>query len=251
MDPVAGIRLYTHVVEIGSFSRASLGLDITQAVATKHVAALEKRLGARLLHRSTRDATPTKVGAAYCDKCKAIAQQLQEANNLALLAQARLGGTLCIDVSVSFGRRVLTLRVLEFMHQLAALQVELNSEDRHASRVQQGRDVAVRMGCLADSQLGARTLGTNPWPLWPCCRFMGCTHRCNRARCCRCWKVGNCRRRKYTRCSLRRRCCHPKCAACATFLRRVLRLTGGPGSSTAAKWHAHTAVSWWPAFNLR
>ena len=165
MDTVAGIRLYIRVVETGSFSKASASLGITQPTATKHVAALEKRLGARLLHRSTRGVTPTELGAAYYDKCKAIAAQLDEADNLALLMQARLGGTLRISTSVAFGRRVLTPLVLAFMRQHPTLQVELSFEDRYVNLVEQGIDVALRMGRLADSQLGARYLGTNPWVL--------------------------------------------------------------------------------------
>ena len=78
MDSVIGLRLFIRVVETGSFSKASAGLGITQPTATKHVAALEKRLGARLLHRSTRGVTPTEVGAAYCDKCKSIVRELEE-----------------------------------------------------------------------------------------------------------------------------------------------------------------------------
>ena len=165
MDTVTGIRLYIRVVETGSFSKASVGMGITQPTATKHVAALEKRLGARLLHRSTRGVTPTEVGAAYYDKCKAIASQIDEADNLALLMQARLGGTLRISTSVAFGRRVLTPLVLTFMRQHPTIQVDLSFEDRYVNLVEQGIDVAVRMGRLADSQLGARYLGTNPWVL--------------------------------------------------------------------------------------
>ncbi len=165
MDTVTGLRLFIRVVETGSFSKASAGMGITQPTATKHVAALEARLGARLLHRSTRGATPTELGAAYYDKCKAIAQQLDEADNLALLMQARLGGSLRISTSVAFGRRVLTPLALDFMQQHPSLQVELSFEDRYVNLVEQGIDVAVRMGRLADSQLGARYLGTNPWVL--------------------------------------------------------------------------------------
>ena len=165
MDTVTGLRLFIRVVETGSFSKASASLGITQPTATKHVAALEKRLGARLLHRSTRGVTATEVGAAYYDKCKAIARDIDEADNLALLMQARLGGALRISTSVAFGRRVLTPLVLEFMRQHPELQVELSFEDRYVNLVEQGIDVAVRMGRLADSQLGVRYLGTNPWLL--------------------------------------------------------------------------------------
>ena len=163
MDRVAGIHLFIRVVETGSFSKASQGLGITQPTATKHIAALEARLGARLLHRSTRGVTPTELGAAYYDKCKLIARELEEADNLAALMQSRVQGTLRINTSVAFGRRVLTPLVLGFMRQHPGLQIELSFDDRYVNLVEQGIDLAIRMGRLADSQLGARYLGLNPW----------------------------------------------------------------------------------------
>lgn len=165
MDTVAGIRLFIRVVETGSFSKAAASLGITQPTATKHVAALEARLGARLFHRSTRGATATELGAAYYDKCKTIARELEEADSLAALMQARVQGTLRISTSVAFGRRVLTPLVLRFMQQHPGLQVDLSFDDRYVNMVEQGIDVALRMGRLADSQLGARYLGMNPWVL--------------------------------------------------------------------------------------
>jgi len=165
MDTVTGLRLFIRVVETGSFSKASADLGITQPTATKHVAALERRLGARLLHRSTRGVTPTEVGAAYYDKCKSIARELDDADNLAALMQSRVGGTLRISSSVAFGRRVLTPLVLRFMQQHPELQVDLSFDDRYVNLVEQGIDVAIRMGRLADSTLGARYLGLNPWVL--------------------------------------------------------------------------------------
>ena len=165
MDTVTGIRLFIRVVETGSFSRASVDLGITQPTATKHVAALEARLGARLFHRSTRGVSPTEVGAAYYDKCKVIARELDEADNLVALMQSRVQGTLRISTSVAFGRRVLTPLVLRFMQQHPGLQVDLSFEDRYVNVVEQGIDLAIRMGRLADSSLGARWLGVNPWVL--------------------------------------------------------------------------------------
>jgi DNA-binding transcriptional LysR family regulator len=165
MDTVTGIRLFIRVVETGSFSRASVDLGITQPTATKHVAALEARLGARLFHRSTRGVTPTEAGAAYYDKCKVIARELDEADNLVALMQSRVQGTLRISTSVAFGRRVLTPLVLRFMQQHPGLQVDLSFEDRYVNLVEQGIDLAIRMGRLADSSLGARWLGVNPWVL--------------------------------------------------------------------------------------
>jgi DNA-binding transcriptional LysR family regulator len=163
MDRIQGLHLFIRVVETGSFSRASADQGLTQPTATKHVAELERRLGARLFHRSTRGVTPTEVGLAYYEKCKLIAQQLEEADNVAALMQAHLRGTLRISTSVAFGRRVLTPLVLRFMQQHPELQIDLSFDDRYVDLVQQGVDLALRMGRLADSQLGARYLGTNPW----------------------------------------------------------------------------------------
>src|SRR6478735_3071943 len=107
MDSVAGLRLFMRVVETGSFSKASADLGITQPTATKHVAALEQHLGARLLHRSTRGVTLTEIGALYYEKCKSIQRELEEADNLASLLQSRVRGQLRVSTSVAFGRRVL------------------------------------------------------------------------------------------------------------------------------------------------
>jgi DNA-binding transcriptional LysR family regulator len=165
MDRVTGIQLFIRIVETGSFSKASVDLGVTQPTATKHVAALEERLGARLLHRSTRGVTPTEVGQLYYDKCKAIAHELEEADNLATLLQSKLGGTLRISTSVAFGRRVLTPLTLRFMQEHPDLAIDLSFDDRYVDLVEQGVDLAVRMGRMADSTLGARYLGANPWLL--------------------------------------------------------------------------------------
>ena len=165
MDRVQGIRLFIRVVEAGSFSKAAADMGLTQPTATKHIAELERRLGARLLHRSTRGVTPTEIGTLYYDKCRVIARELEEADNLAALLQSRLRGTLRISAPVAFGRRVLVPLVLRFMRENPEIQIDLNFEDRYVNLIEQGIDVALRLGRLADSSLGARSLGSNPWVL--------------------------------------------------------------------------------------
>jgi DNA-binding transcriptional LysR family regulator len=163
MDRITGIQLFIRIVETGSFSKASLDLGVTQPTATKHVAAVEARLGARLLNRNTRGVSATEIGALYYEKCKAIQRELEEADNLASLLQSRVGGQLRISTSVAFGRRVLTPLVLAFMRQHPEITIDLSFDDRYVNLVEQGVDVAIRMGRLADSSLGARYLGQNPW----------------------------------------------------------------------------------------
>ena len=163
MDRIDGLLLFVRVVETASFSKAAAELGITQPTATKAVAAIEQRLGARLLHRSTRGVAPTEVGTLYYEKCKRIAHELDEADNLATLLQSGVGGMLRVSCSVAFGRRVLVPLAMHYMREQPSLTVDLSFDDRYVNMVEQGVDLAVRMGRLADSSLGARYLGRNPW----------------------------------------------------------------------------------------
>ncbi len=165
MDRIQAIQLFIRVVDLGSFSKAAADVGIGQPSATKLVAQLEKQLGSRLLHRSTHGVTPTEIGALYYEKCKLIAHHIEEAETVAALLQSQVQGGLRISTSVAFGRRVLVPLVMRFMKLHPQLQIELNFEDRYVDLVEQGIDVAIRMGPLADSTLGARYLGVNPWVL--------------------------------------------------------------------------------------
>ena len=165
MDRITGVQLFIRIVETGSFSKASADLGVTQPTATKHVAAVEARLGARLLNRNTRGVSATEIGALYYEKCKTIQRELDEADNLASLLQSKVGGQLRVSSSVSFGRRVLTPLVLDFMRRHPDITIDLSFDDRYVNLVELGMDVALRMGRLADSSLGARYLGVNPWVL--------------------------------------------------------------------------------------
>jgi DNA-binding transcriptional LysR family regulator len=107
--------------------------------------------------------SPTEVGARYYDRCKAIASEIEAADNLATLMQGGVGGTLRVSTSVAFGRRVLVPLAIAHMREHPALSVDLSFDDRYVNMVEQGIDLAIRMGRLADSTLGARYLGRNPW----------------------------------------------------------------------------------------
>jgi len=175
MDRITGLLLYLRIVETGSFSKAAADTGITQPTATKQVAALETRLGARLLHRSTRGVTTTEIGARYYEKCKQIARDLEEADNLAALLQSKVGGTLRISTSVAFGQRVLVPLALRFMREHPDVTIDLSFEDRYVDLIEHGIDLAIRLGRLADSSLGARSLGQSPWltvaaPAYLACR---------------------------------------------------------------------------------
>jgi DNA-binding transcriptional LysR family regulator len=163
MDRIQAFRLFIRVVDLGSFSKAAADLGMGQPSATKQVAQMEKQLGARLLHRSTHGVMPTEVGVLYYEKCKLILHHVEEAENAATLLQSEVLGGLRISTSVAFGRLVLASLVMHFMQLNPKLHVELMVEDHIVNLVEQGVDVAIRLGPLADSTLGSRYLGVNPW----------------------------------------------------------------------------------------
>ncbi len=165
MDRIQGFKLFMRVVDMGSFSKAANEMGMSQSSATKQVAQLEARLGTRLLHRSTHGVTPTEIGLLFYEKCKIITYHIDEADSAAALMHSQVQGSLRISTSVAFGRRVLAPLVMDFMRAHPKLHVELNFEDRYVNLVEQGVDVAIRMGPLADSTLGSRYLGLNPWVL--------------------------------------------------------------------------------------
>jgi DNA-binding transcriptional LysR family regulator len=163
MDRFQAAKLFVRVVDLGSFSKGAADIGIGQPAATKLVAQLEKQLGSRLLHRSTHGVSPTEIGSLYYNKCKLIALHVEEAESVAALMQSQVQGGLRISTTMDFGRRVLAPLVLRFLKLNPKLQVELLFDDHLVNMVEQGIDVAIRMGRLADSTLGARYLGLNPW----------------------------------------------------------------------------------------
>ncbi|MGL4574162.1 MAG: LysR family transcriptional regulator, partial [Burkholderiaceae bacterium] len=157
------MKLFVRVVDLGSFSKAAADVGMGQPSATKLVAQLEKQLGSRLLHRSTHGVSPTEVGALYYEKCKLIAHHVEEAETVAALMQSQVQGGIRISTTMDFGRRVLAPLVLRFLKLNPKVQIEILFDDHIVNMVEQGVDVAIRMGRLTDSTLGARYLGQNPW----------------------------------------------------------------------------------------
>jgi DNA-binding transcriptional LysR family regulator len=165
MDRLQAMQMFVRVVETGSFSKAAREFGTTQPTVTKQVAAIEARLKARLLNRNTRGVSLTEAGALYHEKCKAIVREMEAADNIVQLRQTQAQGLLRIGSSVAFGRRAVVPLALGFMARHPQVQIDLSFDDRYVDLVAQGVDVAIRLGKLADSSLGGRYLGMNPWLL--------------------------------------------------------------------------------------
>ena len=163
MDRLTEMQVFMRVVERESFSKAARELKMTQPSVTKHLTSLEKRLNTRLLNRNPRAMSLTEVGALYYEKCKDVLRDFDGAESVVLLRQTRVQGLLRVGTSLTFGRQILSPLLVEFMHQHPNLRVDVNHDDRYVDLVALGIDVSIRLGKLADSSLGGRYLGSNPW----------------------------------------------------------------------------------------
>jgi DNA-binding transcriptional LysR family regulator len=163
MDRLAAMETFVRVVETGSFSAAALALKVGQPSVSKTIAQLEARLGVRLLMRSTRGLTPTEAGQSFYDRARRTIEEADEAELVARGTGAGLTGRLRVCAAVTFAR----LHVIPHLPKLLAahpgLTADIILDDRIVDLVEEGVDVALRMGELEDSSsLTARKLATIP-----------------------------------------------------------------------------------------
>jgi len=158
MDRLASMETFLRVVETGSFSGAARQLRVGQPAVSKSVAQLEEYLGVKLLARSTRGLTPTEAGLGYLERARRALDEAAEAELAARGAGAGLKGRLRICAAVTFARIHLIPLLPKFMAQHPDLELEVILDDRQIDLVQEGIDVALRMGKLMDSALTARRI---------------------------------------------------------------------------------------------
>lgn len=158
LDQVTGMQVFARVAALGSLSGAARALGMSQTMATKHVAALEERLGVKLLHRTTRKITLTEPGRRYLESVERILSELAEAEAAAAAERVEVTGTLRVNAPVSFGVRELAPLLAEFSRLHPTLTVDLGLSDRVVDLVEEGWDVAVRIGRIQDQTLIARKL---------------------------------------------------------------------------------------------
>jgi DNA-binding transcriptional LysR family regulator len=158
MDRLAAMETFVYVVETGSFSAAARRLNIGQPAVSKAIAHLEARLAVRLLLRSTRGLTPTEAGLAFFERSKRAIEEADEADNAARGAASGLTGNLRICAAVTFGRLHIVPHLGPFLDQNPGLNIDLMLDDRNVNLVEEGVDIALRLGALSDSGLTARKI---------------------------------------------------------------------------------------------
>jgi len=161
MDRLLAMQTFVRVVETGSFSAVAREQASTQSAISKQVAGLEKYLGVRLLVRTTRAVTPTDDGLRYFEEVRRLVAEIGEAESHLREGERALSGPLRVATSVGFGLRVLLPHVRSFMRKNPDVVIDLKLDDGFVDLVEQGIDVAVRIGSLADSSLVARRIATS------------------------------------------------------------------------------------------
>lgn len=160
MDLLSGMTVFARVVEEDSFARAAAALGLSRSAASKQVAWLEDRLGARLLNRTTRKISLTEVGRAYYERCLRILEEVENASQAVARLHDAPRGTLRVNAPMSFGQRHVGPAVADFLARWPELAIDLTLTDRRVDVVDEGFDVVIRILPMADSSLIARRIAT-------------------------------------------------------------------------------------------
>jgi LysR family transcriptional regulator for bpeEF and oprC len=153
MDHLICMRTFARVAELSSFTKAADALELSRAVVSTQIADLEKHLGVRLFHRTTRRVTLTPDGAEYFDRSRRILADVAAADEAVRLAKQRPQGRLRVDVPVAFGRHLLMPALAQFTARYPDLSLEVQYNDRVIDLIQEEVDVAVRSSTERDPNL--------------------------------------------------------------------------------------------------
>lgn len=160
-DILTEMSVFSRVVTTGSLSSAARELGLSPAMVSRRLAALEGRLGVRLLNRTTRTVRLTDEGANYYDTCSRLLAEIDEAEAAVSAGRVEPRGILKVALPSSFGSRHITPLVPRFAERYPRVQLALSLSDRNVNLVEEGFDLAIRIADLEDSALAARRLAPN------------------------------------------------------------------------------------------
>jgi len=159
MDRLDAMQAFVAVADLQGFAPAARKLGLSPSAVTRLIAALEDRLGARLLQRTTRKVALTDAGARYLERARRILADVEEAERAAEGEQTRPGGRLVVSAPLGFGRLHVSPIMSAYLKRYPEVSCELRLSDRMINLVEEGVDLAVRIGHLPDSTLVARHVG--------------------------------------------------------------------------------------------
>jgi len=157
-DRLTGLEVFAKVAAAGSLSAAGRAMGLSQTMVTKHLAALEGRLGAKLFHRTTRRLSLTDAGRSYLESCERILADIEAAEAAVAADRLEPRGLLRLNVPLAFGIRQIAPRLANFAQLHPHVAIELGLNDRQVDLAEEGWDLAIRIGSLRNSSLVARRL---------------------------------------------------------------------------------------------
>jgi DNA-binding transcriptional LysR family regulator len=158
MDKLTTMKTFVSVVQEGSFSKAADKLDISPQLVSKYVSALEEGLSTRLLHRTTRKVSTTEAGDHYFTRCLQVLGDIDDIENSLNNLSENVSGVLSISAPMSFGVKHLAPLLVKFQKQYPNLKLDLKLTDQFVDIVEQGIDIALRIGVLKNSSLIAKKI---------------------------------------------------------------------------------------------
>ncbi len=158
MDRLTEMEAFATVVDQGGFTDAAKKMGISKSAVSKHVSALEARLGARLLNRTTRRVSPTEIGLAYYDRARRVLTDAGEADALVSSMQSAPSGLLRISVATDFGVSLLSPVLADFLQEFPDITVNMVLNNRYVELMSEGFDMAIRVGELEDNTMRSRKL---------------------------------------------------------------------------------------------
>lgn len=161
MDTLTSMKVFAAVVDCGSFAAAADRLEISRSMASKYISHLEEHLGTRLLQRTTRKLTLTETGSVYHERCAQILADVTQAEEGAAHQTDAPRGTLRLTVPVSFGLLHMGPLVSEYLKRYPDVRIDVLLVDRRVDLIEEGLDLAVRIGAMPESGLIAKRLGSD------------------------------------------------------------------------------------------
>ncbi|MCB4810016.1 LysR family transcriptional regulator [Methylovorus menthalis] len=160
MDKLDAMQVFVRVAELASFTQAADSLGLPKGSISNAVSQLEARLGARLLHRTTRKVQLTQDGQRFYERCKDLLAEVDEVESLFQQTETLLRGRLRVDMPLNMAHNLVIPQLPEFMQRHPGIEIELSSTDRRVDPISEGFDCVVRVGILTESGLVARPLGS-------------------------------------------------------------------------------------------
>lgn len=165
MDHLTSMAVFVRVVEKGSFAAVAEEFDLSPAMVAKHIRALEERLSARLIERTTRQHHLTEIGAHYYERCQNVLAEVKSADELVDLLRNEPQGVLRVTAPVTVGAYQITPLIGRYMQRYRKVRVELSLNDRVVDLVEEGFEVAIRSGKTMADHLVAREVRAHPMVL--------------------------------------------------------------------------------------